>query len=215
MGELRVALTFDAEHPSRPHCPPGNEERLLRTMAESGVRASFFVQGRWATAHPNLARAIAQDGHLVGNHSHYHASFPLLTANGLRADLIQAQEAIVAATGTDPRPWFRFPFGDGQDDPGIAAGLASIGYRSVGWHVDPNDWDAARTSAEVEDAVIRGALDHGDGAIVLLHAWPATTAEALPRILTRLRAEDARLVTLDEVLGPGPAATRADQTPEP
>lgn len=204
MPELRVALTFDAEHPSRPHCPPGNEERLLHALADADVRATFFLQGRWATAHPDVARAIADAGHLVGNHSHYHASFPLLTPDGLRADLAQAQEAIVNATGADPRPWFRFPFGDGEDDEDLASALSSLGYRSVGWHVDPNDWDATRTAGDVTDEVVRGVLARGDGAIVLLHAWPATTTEALPRILDRLQSAPVRLVTLDELLGPEP-----------
>ena len=200
MAEVRVALTFDAEHPSRPHCPPGNEERLLRSLAEARARATFFVQGRWATAHPHLAEAIAEAGHVLGNHSHYHASFPLLTPDGVRADLLQAHEAIALTTGADARPWFRFPFGDGEDDAGLASALASFGYRNIAWHVDPNDWDAARSPGDVEEAVVRGALAHGDGAIVLLHAWPATTAEALPRILGRLQAAGARLVTLDELL---------------
>jgi len=177
---------------------------MLHALARGGARATFFIQGRWATAHPDLARAIADLGHLIGNHSHYHASFPLLTPAGLRADLTQAQEAIIDATGVDTRPWFRFPFGDGEDDAGMAAGLSSLGYRNVGWHVDPNDWDPARTAQDVEETVVRGALAHGDGAIVLLHAWPATTAQALPRILARLGDADARLVTLDELLRPAP-----------
>ena len=201
MAELRVALTFDAEHPSRRHCPPGNEERLLHSLAEAGARATFFLQGRWATAYPDLARGIAAGGHLVGSHSHYHTSFPLLTPDGLRADLLQAHEAIALATGADARPWFRFPFGDGEGDASIVSALSSLGYRTIGWHVDPNDWDAARSPDDVEEAVVGGAMAHGDGAIVLLHAWPATTARALPRILRRLQAAQARLVTLDELLG--------------
>ena len=87
MSDLRVALTFDAEHPSRPHCPPDATERLLATLAAREVRATFFVQGRWATAYPAVARRIATDGHLVGNHSHYHARLSTLTADGVVADL--------------------------------------------------------------------------------------------------------------------------------
>ena len=45
-GPFRVALTFDAEHPDRPGCPPGNAERILDTLEGSGVRATFFVVGR-------------------------------------------------------------------------------------------------------------------------------------------------------------------------
>src|SRR5437870_1423653 len=63
MSELRVALTFDAEHPSRRQCPPGAAEAIINTLAELRVKATFFVQGRWATAYPDVARLIARDRH--------------------------------------------------------------------------------------------------------------------------------------------------------
>ena len=105
-GPLRVALTFDAEHPDRPSTP-GVQERLLEAIDRYGVRASFFVQGRWAEAYPKTAARIPAGGHLVGSHSHYHARMPLLNARGLRSDIGDAQRYVTDATGVDPRPWFR------------------------------------------------------------------------------------------------------------
>jgi hypothetical protein len=94
---MRVALTFDAEHPSRSHCPPGVQEALLEELANRGLRATFFVQGRWAKAYPQTARAIAAAGHLIGNHSHYHARMSLLSDEGLRIDVLEG----VAASGDE------------------------------------------------------------------------------------------------------------------
>jgi peptidoglycan-N-acetylglucosamine deacetylase len=199
VAEVRVALTFDAEHPSRPHCPPGVTERILSTLSEAGVRATFFLQGRWVSAQPDLARSITEAGHLIGNHSHYHARFSFLSPEGIREDLERAERAIREDTGADPRPWFRFPFGDGEGDAAVAEVLRGAGYRHVGWHVDPNDWDPAQSALGVERAVAEKAVAHGDGAVVLLHAWPVTTAEALPRIVDALRASGTRLVGLDEL----------------
>ena len=54
-------LTFDAEHPGQSLCPPGNAELILDILAQTGTRATFFVQGRWATAYPSVARRIADD----------------------------------------------------------------------------------------------------------------------------------------------------------
>ncbi len=137
---LRVALTFDAEHPDRPS-EAGVTERLLETLASAGVRATFFVQGRWAEAYPATARAIATAGHLVGNHSHYHARMPLLTDAGLAEDIAEAGRIILDSTGVDPRPWFRCPFGAGWDDPRVLAAATSDGYRHVGWDVAAEDWE--------------------------------------------------------------------------
>jgi peptidoglycan/xylan/chitin deacetylase (PgdA/CDA1 family) len=199
VAELRVALTFDAEHPSRPHCPPGVTERILSTLSAAGVRATFFLQGRWVSAQPNLARSIAHAGHLIGNHSHYHARFSFLSPQGIEDDLARAEEVIREATGVESQPWFRFPFGDGEDSPEIGESLRAAGYRHVGWHVDPNDWDDAKTAQGLELAVREGALAQGDGAVVLLHGWPATTALALPMIVSKLLAEGVRLVGVDEL----------------
>ena len=58
MSELRVALTFDAEHPDRPWCPPANAQRILGELARVDVPATFFVQGRWAKAHPDEASTM-------------------------------------------------------------------------------------------------------------------------------------------------------------
>ena len=191
-----VALTFDAEHPDRPWCPPGAAEGILDVLAGAGILATFFVQGRWAEAYPATARRIADEGHLVGNHSHHHARSPLFSDRGLRADVDAARDAIVRATGRDPRPWFRCPFGDGADDPRVLAVIAAAGYRHVGWHVEVEDWEPARTPEAIAADAVAGIRQHGDGAVLLLHTWPGGTVEALPLVLEDLH-EGTRFVTVD------------------
>jgi peptidoglycan/xylan/chitin deacetylase (PgdA/CDA1 family) len=195
---VRVAVTFDAEHSDRPSSA-GNAEALLAALERRGVRATFFIQGRWAEAHPATARAIASGGHLVGHHSHYHARLPLLTDTGIAEDLRDGATAIRAATGIDPAPWFRCPFGAGADDPRVLALIEAAGYRHVGWHVSPDDWDPAHSAAFVADATLRGVEGHGDGAVVLLHAWPTATLEAIDPILDGFAAAGVELCRVDEL----------------
>lgn len=195
----RVALTFDAEHPDRPLCPPGNAERILDALADARARATFFVQGRWALSQPAAARRIADDGHLVGHHSHFHARMPLLSADGLATDVVEGAEAIERTTGVDPRPWFRFPFGAGHDESEVRDRVRALGYTPVGWHVVLEDWEPWRTADDLVAGAIAGVREHGDGAVVLLHTWPGPTGEALPRMLEGLRALDATLVTVADL----------------
>jgi len=198
-----VALTVDAEHPDRSRCGPGNCERVLEALAKAGVRATFFLQGRWVTAYPELAREVAAKGHLIGNHSHFHACMPLLSSAGQRADVIAAQEAIQSVVGVDPRPWFRPPFGAGLGDPGLTRTLGHLGYLSIPWDVDGADWEEGQTAAAVEEALVGGCLA-GDGVrIVLIHSWPDQTAQALPLILDRLKQVGANFVRLDATLDRG------------
>ena len=197
---MRVALTFDAEHPDRP-TELGVQERLLDALERADVRATVFVQGRWAEAYPVTAQRIRPAGHLVGSHSFYHARMPLFSGPGFEEDVRSAERALIDILGIDPRPWFRFPFGAGFDDPQTLTRLEALGYRHNHWDVEPDDWDPRRTARQVEDTVVEGVLSHGDGAVVLLHTWPSNTIEALPGILTRLRDHGASFVPLDELPG--------------
>jgi peptidoglycan/xylan/chitin deacetylase (PgdA/CDA1 family) len=195
----RVALTFDAEHPDRPASSPANAERILDVLGDAGVRATFFVQSRWAQANPSVTHRIADDGHRVGNHSAYHARMTLLSDEGLRTDVRQAGETIAELAGADPGPWFRCPFGDGRADPRVLEILGDLGYRNVHWHVETQDWEPWRTAEEIARDTVEGALAHGDEAVVLLHTWPDGTAQALPAALDALLQAGAALVTVDEL----------------
>lgn len=193
---VRVALTFDAEHPDRPH-RAGGTERVLDTLAATGTPASFFVQGRWAEAYPSLARSIADGGHLIGNHSHYHARMSLLSAQGIASDVRAAERAIQRTTGQDPRPWFRCPFGAGTNDPRVLGVLEGLGYRETRWDVDGLDWRTSATGRGVRRSVVDAALARGDGAVILLHPWTTATGLGLPVLVEELGAAGVTFVRLD------------------
>jgi peptidoglycan-N-acetylmuramic acid deacetylase len=196
---MRVALTFDAEHPDRPAHADGNAERILDLLGRTGVRATFFVQSRWAEANPATARRIADDGHLVGNHSAFHARMTLFSDDGLRTDIREAEATIARITGVDPVPWFRCPFGDGRDDPRVLRVLEELGYRNVHWDVEAFDWEPDRGPDEVALETVKGSLAHGDGAVVLLHTWPDSTARGLEGAIGELTRSGMSFATVDEL----------------
>jgi peptidoglycan/xylan/chitin deacetylase (PgdA/CDA1 family) len=195
---VRVALTFDTEFPGRP-TDAGVEDRLLGALAAADVRATFFLQGRWVRANPQQARQIAAAGHVVGNHSNFHAPMDGLDDELLRRDVLKAEETIRETTGVDPKPWFRCPFGAGMDDDRVLEVLAELGYRHVGWEVDPEDWNEEHVADDVERLVLEGLSEREGNVIVLMHGWPTATAEALPMILRVLADEGVELVTVDEL----------------
>ena len=209
MDRPRIALTFDAEHPDRSRCRPGVQDEILEVLDRLAVRATFFIQGRWAEAYPSTAARIVAAGHLVGSHSYYHARLPLFSDAGLAADISAAETAIRAATGVSSAPWFRCPFGAGHDDPRVLDALQAAGYRNVHWDVWAEDWDPDRSAAAIEVEVSAAALAIGDGAVVLLHTWPEPTLDALPGLIDRLRAGGADLVTIDALPTALPVLGRA------
>lgn len=210
---FRVALTFDAEHPDR-RSTYGAQERVLDVLDTLDARATFFVQGRWAEAYPDTAARIAKAGHLVGNHSHYHARMPQLNSKGLAWDINTAEENIIAITGADPRPWFRNPFGAGSDDPRVLKAIERAGYIHVGWTVEAFDWEPDPPMRELVDTIIEGFLTARDESVALLHTWPLRVEKALPEIVKRARDAGAQLVRVDQLdnvialpSGPTPTAS--------
>lgn len=195
---MRVALTFDAEHPDRTH-EAGSTAEVASILAERSVRATFFLQGRWVEAERDLARRITADGHLIGNHSFYHARMPLLSDAGFRTDVRAAESVIRRRLGVDPRPWFRLPFGSGAADARQHRLLADLGYRHVHWDFEVKEWRNRATVAQVRDGVVDGVVTHGDGAVVLLHPWPRVVPRALPQIIDRLLERGASFVDLRDL----------------
>lgn len=207
-GPFRVALTFDAEHPDRPTTFDVHD-RIVETLERAAVRATFFVQGRWAEAYPDRARELPRRGHLVGSHSFYHARMPLLSRAGFETDVRRAERAIRDIVKVDPRPWFRLPFGSGMSSRRIEADLAGLGYRRIDWDVEGREWRSRVRPRAVADELVAGAVARGDGAVLLMHSWPRVMPEALASAISQLRDAGAEFVTIDEL------ADRADFAASP
>ena len=194
---MRVALTFDAEHADRPEAV--GTERLLEVLAAVGARATFFLQGRWVESVPSVARALVDGGHVIGSHGYYHGRMSHLTDEGIADDVGRAEEVIRTASGVDPRPWFRCPFGDGASDPRVLRAITTAGYRHVGWHVDSEDWAAGATAEGLEGRVRDGIRGVGGGAVVLMHGWPAVTPTVVERLLASAEDDGVAYVGVDEL----------------
>jgi len=197
--ERRIALTFDAEHSDRPS-RPGVVESILDTLERRAVRATFFMQGRWVEANPGTATKIVAAGHLVGNHSYYHARMTLLSDQGFKNDVRAAERVIRRVCRVDPQPWFRLPFGAGADDRRSERLLERLGYQNAGWDVDSGDWRVRISGPRLASETLAqlGALP-GD-AVVLFHSWPGATASALPVVIDALLARGTHFVAVDALL---------------
>lgn len=189
-----VALTFDAG---------GNSvglPKILSTLASQRVPATFFVTGTWARNDPAAVGRIVAGGHRVGNHSMTHPHLTGMSDAAITNEVLGAQRAIQAA-GADPRPLFRFPFGD--RDARTIATVNTLGYLPIRWTVDTLGWQGTSggsTAQKVVDRVL-GSLRPGE--IVLMHVGAnpddGTTldADALAGVISALRARGYGFMTLD------------------
>lgn len=191
-GARGVALTFD-DGPS-----PASTPTILDLLDAAKVKATFFVIGKKAEAHPDLVRDILRRGHAVAMHSYaHHRLFSLKSARYVRDDLVKAIDVLTEITGERPI-LFRPPIG--HTNPTIARVVKELGLEVVGWNVRALDGVSAADPKNVAARVKRGLRD---GAIVLMHdaaeredREPASVA-ALPAILSAMAAKNLEGVRVD------------------
>jgi len=68
--------------------------RLLKMLADEGVRATFFVLGDIAERHSDLIREISHCGHEIGTHGESHEFVYQLTPKEFRGELIRMMELL-------------------------------------------------------------------------------------------------------------------------
>jgi peptidoglycan/xylan/chitin deacetylase (PgdA/CDA1 family) len=123
-----------------------------------------------------------------------------LTDAEIRKEVRRAGWWIRAATGHDPKPLFRFPYGD-RNARTIHA-VNAMGYTSVGWSVDTWGWMGPPEGQSKQTVLHRVSKMLTPGDIVLLHVGAnrdgsTLDADALPAILELLKRRGYRTVTLD------------------
>ncbi len=190
-------LTFD-DGPN-----PDATPRVLEILADKRVPAAFFLVGNHVRRFPDTARAVAEAGHLIGNHTQSHVKLHLLGPARLAREIGGAHETIVGETGVVPRV-FRAPHG--YRNPFVFGAIRPYGYRMMGWTFGV--WDTARPGAQEIRRRIRRKLR--PGSVLLLHDGDGydplgdrrQTAEALPGIIDDVRANGYEFRSLQELLRP-------------
>jgi peptidoglycan-N-acetylglucosamine deacetylase len=198
LGPKEVVLTFD-DGPE-----PGPTGRVLDALRRECVKATFFLLGRNAVAHPELARRELGEGHTVAHHTFSH---PLLGHMPLAAAEAEIDRGITAvdrvlygqSSGAPRTPFFRFPGFVSN-----AALLQRLQHRGIvvfGADLWASDWNPTSPNQELQ--VVLGRLTASGGGIVLFHDTKAQTAAMLPAFL---RALKARGYTVVHVVATSPAA---------
>lgn len=195
-----VALTFDAG------ANADGVASIVSALATQSVPATFFLTGRWVSVYPDLARSLGAS-YDVGNHTQTHPHLPALTDAAIQQEITAAASAITQVTGANPRPLFRFPFGDA--DAATIAVVNGCGYVGIRWTVDTLGWkgtSGGQSARSVTDRVLASATA---GQIVLMHVGSnpddgsTLDADALPGIIAGLRERGYAFVTVRQGLGLG------------
>jgi peptidoglycan/xylan/chitin deacetylase (PgdA/CDA1 family) len=204
--ERKLALTYD-DGPNDPHTL-----HLLDLLAEQGVRATFFLIGRFAAQRPDIVRRIADGGHVIGNHTYSHPNLIFCTAHRVAREIDDCGKAINDAIGAHSN-LFRPPFGGRR--PGVLRVVRRNGLVPVMWSVASYDW-AGSTSAENIERHARRQIKRG-GNVILLHDGGHKamgtdrrhSVEASRGIIHAYKGEGYQFATVPELMQSPPQKTDA------
>ena len=194
-----VALTFD-DGPD-----PEYTLRLLEILEKYHARATFFMTGEAAEAHPQIVQRVARGGHAIGNHSWDHPSFPSISGRERRAQIRACAQAL-APYGSN---LFRPPYGEQNIASRIDALL--LGYEVVMFDAWSDDWcggDPETIARQLDRRVHPGGVivlhDRLSDALDPSYFDREATLKALVIFLNRV-GDRFRFVTVPELLRHGRA----------
>jgi peptidoglycan/xylan/chitin deacetylase (PgdA/CDA1 family) len=187
-----IALTFD----DGPFA--GKTERILNILRTHAVPAAFFCIGKRVKENPRIATRIANEGHIMGNHSFGHGIFfDLQSSAAIAAELSATDVLIQEHTGFMPR-FFRPPYG--VTNPMVASAVKRNGYVTIGWSI--RSFDTLTKNSKTLLRKITRSLKSGD--VILLHDSSESTIEMLPSLLNEVEKVGLKIVRLDELINEKP-----------
>ena len=186
-AEKRVALTFDAAWGA------DKTSKILSVLNNAGVKGTFFLVGFWIEQNKDKVKEIADAGFDIGTHSNTHPKMSTLSKEQMRNELQISMNMLTEITGKFVS-FFRPPFGDYNDSLLTVAG--ELGLKTIQWDVDTLDWKGL-TGEQILERVKASVKN---GSIILCHNNSDHILEALPLIISYLKAEGYQMVKISELV---------------
>ena len=192
--EKKITLTFDA-CPSSTH--GGFDARIIQTLIDSGVPATFFLSGKWIIKHREEVKKLSLvAGFELGNHSYSHPHCTAISDDKIKKELERTESLLKSIAKTSPK-LFRPPYA--ETDQRVERIAKGIGLTTVMFDLASGDPDSTISRERLIRYVIRSARN---GSIIVMHVngrgWH--TSEALPEIIKGLRARGFIFSKVSELL---------------
>lgn len=175
-----VYLTFDLGYEN------GYTAKILDTLKKKNAKGIFFVTMCYCEKSPEIVARIINEGHILGNHSVSHKSFPTLTVAEMKKEIQGLHDYIKTEYGYE---MFLFRPPMGEYSVRSLAVAQSLGYQTMNWSFAYKDWD---TKSQPDEAAAKQKMlnDVHGGAIYLIHAVSKTNAAVLGDVIDGIRAKD-------------------------
>ena len=190
-GQKVLYLTFDAGYEN------GNTAKILDILQKHQVPAAFFLVGNYIEKNADLVRRMAEEGHIVGNHTMHHYDMSKLSDKASFSKELTDLETLYRDTvGQDMPKYYRPPQGIYSEENLKMA--KELGYKTVFWSLAYVDWNND-SQPSPETAYSKLLPRTHNGAVVLLHSTSKTNGEILDTLLTKWKEMGYRFGTLEEL----------------
>ena len=188
-----IYLTFDAGYEN------GCTAKILDVLKKHEVPAAFFLVGNYMEQNGDLVRRMAQEGHIVGNHTMHHPDMSKISDKGAFSKELSDLEVLYKEiTGENMPKYYRPPQGNYSEENLKMA--QELGYKTVFWSLAYVDWNNdSQPTAEQAYAKLLPRIHNG--AVVLLHSTSQTNAEILDELLTKWKDMGYTFGTVEELFG--------------
>ncbi len=176
--DLTINLTFDQGYEN------GYTSKILDTLKEKGVKATFFVVGDYVRREPELVKRMIDEGHTVGSHSVHHYSMPSLSVDECRDEIMELHREVLRDFGCE-MTLFRPPKGEYSEQSLAVTG--DLGYKTVLWSFAYADWDT-ENQPDPKSSLDKLIARAHPGAVYLLHSVSKTNAEILGDFIDEMKA---------------------------
>lgn len=175
--EKHIYLTFDVGYEN------GNTASILDTLKKHNVSATFFVVGTYIESDPELVKRMAEEGHIVGNHTWHHPDMSQIAAmDAFKKELEDVENAYLEVTGEEMTKFYRPP--QGKYSEANLKMAQELEYKTFFWSLAYVDWyDDNQPSREEAFEKLLGRIH--PGAIVLLHSTSDTNALILDELIQK------------------------------
>ncbi|MEC5422645.1 polysaccharide deacetylase family protein [Virgibacillus sp. C22-A2] len=165
---------------------------ILNILKEKQVKATFFIEGKWARDNADYVKMIDEQGHVIGNHAYNHPDMARLSNQKNIEQISQTNEIIKAITGKTPL-WFAPPSGSYNDH--VVLSAHNLNMETILWTVDTIDWK----NPTVNVMINRVNSKIHPGATILMHPTPSIV-EGLSPLIDTIQDNGYKIGTIENLL---------------
>ncbi len=183
-------LTFDLGYEN------GNTARILDVLKQENVPAAFFILDNIVLKNTDLVTRIADEGHLVCNHTKNHKNLSFSKEEEIAKNLTDLEKIYEEKCGRQMSKYFRFP--EGKYSEHALSCIQKLGYKTIFWSFAYEDWDNSR-QPNPQKSINKILQNTHNGAVMLFHPTSKTNADIFPTLISKWKEMGYSFGTLDDL----------------